>query len=305
MKKVLFFSTILFLIILLLVFTLKYNRESFKNNNEKVFAIHTVFISKENILFLEEWLDYHIQLGFNKFYLYDNSKVTKKSAFDSKNKNLKPGKVNKYNINYDELVNLNQSQVNEIMDKIVKKYDGKVNIIEWSPKDKDGNVLYNQQEAHNHCLKRMKLEGVKWCASIDIDEFIVIKKKGCESIYDFINKLDPKVSNLSLEQIRFQNRFENIDKNVVDIDMASKKNGKFLNNYNSYKNIFKVEDTTALSVHTWKGKGKQITTKDILFNHYKLNDSHTDKFHILNNIDEGLKSHIHKNSKHYIKNEYL
>lgn len=303
MKKVLFFLTIFFLIILLLVVGLKY-RESFKNQN-KIYAIHAVFISKENILFLEEWIDYHIKLGFNKFYLYDNSKVTKKSAFDSKNNNLKPGKVNKYNINYDEIVKLNQSQVNEIMDKIVKKYDGKVNIIEWSPKDKHGNVLYNQLEAHAHCLKRMKLEGVSWCASIDIDEFIVIKKEGCKFIDDFINKLDGKVSNLSLEQIRFQNRFENIDKNVVDIDMASKKNGKFLNNYNSYKNIFKVEDTTALSVHTWKGKGKQITTKDILFNHYKLNDSHTDKFHTLNNIDEGLKSHIHKNSKNYVKNEYF
>ena len=40
-------------------------------------AIHTVFILKENILFLEEWIKYHILLGFNKFYLYDNSKVTK------------------------------------------------------------------------------------------------------------------------------------------------------------------------------------------------------------------------------------
>ena len=28
-------------------------------------AIHTVFILKENILFLEEWIYYHILLGFN------------------------------------------------------------------------------------------------------------------------------------------------------------------------------------------------------------------------------------------------
>ena len=304
MKKVLFLLTILFLIILLLVVGLKYNRESFKNQN-KIYAIHAVFISKENILFLEEWIDYHIQLGFNKFYLYDNSKVTKKSAFDSKNKNLNPGKVNKYNVNYDELVNLNQSQVNEIMDKIVKKYNGKVNIIEWSPKDKDGNVLYNQKEAHAHCLKRMKLEGVNWCASIDIDEFIVIKKEGGKSINEFINKLDPQVSNISLDQILFQNRFENIDKNVIDIDKANKKNGQFIANVSSVKNIFRVVDTQTLGIHTWQGKGKKIRGKDILFNHYKLNDTHTDKFHKLDNIDKGIKSNIHKNSKNYVKNEYL
>lgn len=43
--------------------------------SEKKYAIHTIFIAKENILFLEQWIDYHMILGFNLFYLYDNSKV--------------------------------------------------------------------------------------------------------------------------------------------------------------------------------------------------------------------------------------
>ena len=303
MKKVLFFFTILFLIVLLFVFTLKY-RESFENS-DKIYAIHAVFISKENILFLEEWIDYHIQLGFNKFYLYDNSKVTKKSPYDSYNKNLKPGKVNKYNINYDEIVKLNQSQVNEILDKIVKKYSGIVNIIEWSPKDKKGNILYNQEKAHNHCLKRMKLEGVHWCASVDIDEFIIIDKPNFEKIDDYISKLDKEISNISLDQIRFQTRFLNLDKNIVDINLAKKDNGIFLNGFNSNKNIFRVKDTKLLTVHTWKGNGKQFKDKTIFFNHYKINDKNSDNFHKLDNINKNIKSHIHKNSKNYIKNEYL
>jgi hypothetical protein len=60
-----------------------------------MYAIHSVFIIKENILFLEEWIDYHIQLGFNKFYLYDNSKVNKgggiymsQKRFDSRFNNI-------------------------------------------------------------------------------------------------------------------------------------------------------------------------------------------------------------------------
>ena len=158
MKKGSILIIILIIIILVIVLSLLkriFNKENF-TNNDKLYAIHAVFISKENILFLEEWIDYHIQLGFNRFYLYDNSKVTKKGLYDKNNKYLKLGVVNKHNINYDEEVKLTQEQVNEIMDKIVKKYEGKVNIIEWSPKDKDGNILYNQTEAHNHCLKRIE-----------------------------------------------------------------------------------------------------------------------------------------------------
>ena len=36
--------------------------------SEKKYAIHTVFIAKENILFLEQWIDYHMLLGFNLFF---------------------------------------------------------------------------------------------------------------------------------------------------------------------------------------------------------------------------------------------
>ena len=41
--------------------------KEFGNN---IIAIHSVFIAKENILFLEEWIDYHLLIGFNRFYLY-------------------------------------------------------------------------------------------------------------------------------------------------------------------------------------------------------------------------------------------
>ena len=56
MKNILFFFTILLVIVLLLFISLKYRHESFKNKNEVTFAIHAVFIAKENILFLEEWM---------------------------------------------------------------------------------------------------------------------------------------------------------------------------------------------------------------------------------------------------------
>jgi hypothetical protein len=307
MKKGSLLIGLLMLIIFLLVVSLLKNilkKENFMVNENKLYAIHAVFISKENILFLEEWIDYHIRLGFNRFYLYDNSKVTKKGVYDKNNKYLKLGKINKHNNNYDEEVKLTQEHVDEIMDKIVKKYDGKVNIIEWSPKDKNGNILYNQPEAHNHCLKRMKLEGVEWCASIDIDEFIVIGNPKFDNITKYLSNLDNNISALSLDQIKYENRFKNLDKNVIEITNTVKKNPNPKAIYFNNKNIFKVSKTKSLDVHVWKGDGKLIKPKknEICFNHYKMNNKEYDN---LDNIDKNIKNHIQSNSKNYIKNQYL
>ena len=123
-------------------------------------AIHSVFILKENILFLEEWIYYHILLGFNKFYLYDNSKVTKTSGCHPTHtvngiKCFKPGKVNKYGVNYDQQVNMTDTQMDQYVQKLCEKYKC-IEIIEWSPTDKEGNILHIQPQAHDHCLKKLK-----------------------------------------------------------------------------------------------------------------------------------------------------
>ena len=298
------FIIFILLFILFMVFTIAKKKNEHFNSNNKLYAVHAVFISKENIMFLEEWIDYHIQIGFNRFYLYDNSKVTKKSDFDSKNKNLKPGKVNKYNIDYNKLIKLSQKQINEIMEKIVEKYEGMVNIIEWSPKDKDGNVLYNQVEAHNHCLKRMKLDSIDWCASIDIDEFINLKNIKYDKIGDYLLSLDKQISAVCLDQVKFENRFNNMDKNVIEItnSLLDKDKPKIL--YHDNKNIFKIVKTTKLYIHVWTGNGKIINPKkenDIFFNHYKLNN---DNYKTLDNISPILKKTILKNSKKYIKHQH-
>merc|ERR1712072_674140 len=130
-------------------------------------AIHTVFILKENIFFLEEWIHYHILLGFNKFYLYDNSKVTLSSGHHPKSKCFKVGKVNKYNVNYDNIVNMTDKQMNDYVKKLCNKYKC-IEIIEWSPTDNKGNILHDQRGAHNHCLKILKKNKIDWCANIDM-----------------------------------------------------------------------------------------------------------------------------------------
>ena len=50
------------------------------------------------------------------------------------------GKVNKYGIIYDKVVNMTNTQMNKHVQKLCEKYKC-IEIIEWSPTDKEGNIL--------------------------------------------------------------------------------------------------------------------------------------------------------------------
>ena len=261
-----------------------------------MYAIHTLFILKENILFLEEWIDYHMQIGFKKFFLYDNSKVQVSGGCHKNKKHFVCGKVNKYNVNYDKIIKLNDKQLEQKKNEIKKKYKKNVFFYEWSPKDKKGRICFNHEQANNHCLNMMKkLKNISWCANIDIDEFIVLEKK--KKIKYLIRKLPKNINNIKLSQIRFDSRFNNLNKRVIQIN-KSEIDKLPLNHSN--KNIYKVSETKKMKVHQWIGNGKELKTKlkNIWFNHYKLNRSHYTK---VKNINRKLVKKIKKNSKNYIK----
>ena len=261
-----------------------------------MFAIHSVFIIKENILFLEEWIDYHIKLGFDKFYLYDNSKV----QLSEKNSLNKPcfvaGSVNKYGVNYKQQVKLSNNQIQILLNKIQKKYKC-VYIIEWSPKNEKGVVLYEQAKAHNHCLKQLKRDKIQWCASIDMDEYIVIKNMN--NIKRYVSKLLQKnknISNINLKQILFDSRFTNMDKLVTNItDSCGFGVG-------ACKNIFNVQKTRKLRIHEWFGVGDnyKATRSDIWFNHYKITNK---EYKTEDNIHPTIKKQIQASSQKYLINK--
>ena len=259
-------------------------------------AIHSVFICKENICFLEEWILYHISLGFNKFYLYDNSKVTKSGGCHPNHKCFKVGKVNKYNVNYDKIVNMTDEQMYTYLKKLCNKYKC-IEIINWSPIDDKGNILHNQVEAHNHCLKILKRDKIDWCANIDMDEYIVINK--FDNISKVLSLLSPKIINIKLGQIRFDSRFNNLDKLVTDITNSEIKH---LDRNHSNKNIYKVNDIYRVEVHSIIVK-QEISnlnkrelipsTKEIWFNHYK---SRQNNYKYVNNINKNIKIRLNNNT---------
>lgn len=260
-------------------------------------AIHSVFILKENILFLEEWIDYHISIGFGKFYLYDNSKVTKGGGYHIKHKEFIPGIINKYHINYDKIVNMTDKKMKQFIKKLCAKYKC-IDIIEWSPKDSSGNILHNQDEAHNHCLERLKKDNINWCANIDMDEYIVLNK----NIKKFIKNRNANVSNIAMGQILYDSRFNNMGKSIVNINkIAIDQPERTYSN----KNLYRVEKTNVLSVHGWKGNGKTRypPLQKICFNHYKINiiDKYKRDSNIANIIKQNIKRRFNNN---YLKVQY-
>ena len=258
-------------------------------------AINTVFILKENILFLEEWILYHLLLGFNKFYLYDNSKVQKSTGCHPKSSHFKIGKVNKYGVNYDEIVDMTDTQMNDYVKKLCEKYKC-IEIIEWSPTDDEGTILYDQTQARNECLIRMKKDKIDWCANIDMDEYIVIKK--FDDIEKYILSLPKNVCNIKMGQIRFKNRFSNLGGLVTDISDA---NVHQVPINHSNKNIFRVDNTKSVTVHavSLKKTDKLSDVKEyhppineVCFNHYNMGNHVADVENNIVNINQNIKDKL-------------
>lgn len=251
-------------------------------------AINSVFIAKENILFLEEWIKYHQLLGVTHFYLYDNSKVNKITGWAVRNKDkIILGKRNKHNIDYGELVKMNKNQVTEHLKKLCDKYKC-INLIEWSPRDEEGNILHNQKEGHTHCLKRLKEDKIDWATTIDMDEFIILKKHN--NLEEYILSLPSNVKVIKMAQKRFESRFLNLDKLITNITKCIDKNVF----YEAPKNIFNVEHTNIVYVHDVEIEDKYIkqlgNENEIFFNHYKINNN--DNYINENNIPIKISNQI-------------
>lgn len=258
-----------------------------------MYAIHSVFILKENIAFMEEWIDYHLNVGLDRFFLYDNSKVQRSGGCHPNHKCFIAGKVNKYNVDYDGMVKMTDNEMDEWVKALVDKYP-MVDIVEWSPKGKDGVVLFDQEGAHNHCLARMKSAGVSWCANIDMDEFVVVR-----SIHDYVESLDPAVSIVCMSQVRFDSRFNNIGTPIVNTQRSEVET---IRTDHSNKNLYRVKDTNTLSVHGWIGKGSvhRPELSEMCFNHYKMNLGPDTPHRVVDNIDPHLRARVVDNRKTYI-----
>ena len=278
-----------------------------KDNLKPKIAIQTVFILKENLPFLEEWIVYHKKIGIDKFYLYDNT-----GSFHKKNDK----KINKRLMDYDKMISLSDNEVNNEFNLLKKKYPEIVHVI-WQPRDKNNNITYGQIDAIKHYIKNYGGEN-DFTAFTDLDEYIYLKKN--ESLKDFIkNNQNDK---LVIQQTKMNDRFcislksNNVLFDTKTLDIKSQW---------APKNIIKNSEINLdknISIHNIPIKSnnfKNCSKDDIFFFHFNISKTEVDwikkhyKNEKLDKIDNNiLKDFCDKNNikinnrflnKEYIKSE--
>lgn len=229
-------------------------------------SIHTVFVLRENILFLEEWMDYHLASGFEKIYLYDNSN----SIGNGESTNEK----NKYNYNFKDITrHISEDELNHQLSALLKKFGTHVIYSKWEPKDSDGRIIYGQQESIVSYFNNYTHES-DWTAFIDIDEFIYSR----EPLREVIAEYDRcGVGDIMILQKKFDDRFNNIGIPVIQItDCIEGIDTLGWGAKHIIKNIcFEIKKKDYWNIHSLPTENctRIITNlQDLRFNHYNVNE---------------------------------
>lgn len=264
-----YYLLLIFIYILLLILFIKKNNENENFKNKSILSIHSVFKAEENILFLEEWIKYHKYIGFDRFYLYDNS-----GSIGEGEGSMSSTNINKYNMNFNEIIK-NKSYIKNTLNKILEKYP-EIIYIKWQPRNNKNQIIYAQAKAFEDYINKYSNES-DWTAFIDIDEFIFKKDYNKDYIKKFIHDKEiEKYTKLQIEQKKFKDRFCNLKKSIFDIDTTIEvpytwapkiiaKNSEFL------KNISHNEIPHSMNLK--KNKVYKCDINELRFNHYNLNAS--------------------------------
>lgn len=92
-----------------------------------------ILLIKDENRYLKEWIDWHLALGFDHIYIYDNGE---------------------------------KDHVQDIVDLYSTEVKQKITVIDWT-----GHHTHIQQDAYNHFLSNYKAD-VRWGLFIDSDEFL-------------------------------------------------------------------------------------------------------------------------------------
>lgn len=270
--------------------------------NDIKIALHTIFVLKQNIPFLEEWIEYHTYIGVDRIYLYDNS--------NSIGNNESSNGVNKYGLNYNNLISLSDIEINNELNRILQKYPNVI-YLNWEPRDEKNQVIYAQTLNINEHNKKYGKD-TDWTIYTDIDEFLVSKKYTTNGlpIKGFLKKLIPmykKYNKLMIIQKKFEDRFCNIPKNFYEINDIIKNidTKKWAPKCIVNNNAFVYLPTDKFSIHEIpvnnENKNKIYLDQDLLcFHHYNVNKKSRTwmkDFYKKNTFDIGIDKSIENYGK--------
>lgn len=226
-------------------------------------AIMTVFILKENILFLEEWIQHHLNMGVDYFVLYDNSKVQVQPKLSEGDKYVKPGKVNRHNINYGEVITDEKAQ-NEF-NKLLDKYHDKIDIIPWEKKNDEGKIEYFQLEAYRDFISNY-FRIFDYGLFIDMDEFMI--SRSGKSLKNITRSMkESSVTSLYFNSKLFSSRFNHIGYPVKSINKCISSD----RNKDGHKSMVKLNAVKKITnPHQIETTRKSLTCDNntMIFYHY-------------------------------------
>lgn len=134
-------------------------------------SLMSVFLPRENLFFLEEWLCYHIAIGFEHFYLYDNAG----SRWLDCGNSLEVTARNKRGESiFRLLADQSDAEIARRLDRLLDPFirHGYVTHVPWQPRDETGQITYGQAAAFMDFVRR-HAAGSDWVSFTDLDEFLV------------------------------------------------------------------------------------------------------------------------------------
>ena len=226
----------------------------------------TVFLPREHIFFLEEWVRHHLMVGVDRIYLYDNTGVQAGDRFLRD-----PGAgISKRGEDFGAFTaHWSDDDIHKMTLEIIARFEGRVFLVPWTPRNKQGEIWYGQILAHRHYLKHYA-SGENWALFIDLDEFIWTGEG--YTLKQIVTALDKeRYSKIILNHKRFWCRYTNEGpvKSVYDITECVS-----LGDYPVFapKSIVNTRYVIKPQVHRFDTAGKTaILRQEVLrFNHYTL-----------------------------------
>lgn len=222
-------------------------------------SFHTVFLLNENVRWLEEFIVYYKNLGFQHFYLYDNIGSDGNNGEGTKDKNQYGFPV-KTTPTEEDLI---------LLQSILEKYGEYITYIKWQP-IKENVIVYGYNESFRHCIEHYGFDN-EWIAFFDLDEFIFSEKN--INLPDYLDSLDSTISCVKLIQKKF------LDRHLTTSEWITQEfnciNDLKITTQWAPKNILRPSDVIAIQdMHNIKVKNKTITpdTSILRFNHYNTNE---------------------------------
>lgn len=233
--------------------------------------VFCAFVKNEDS-YIRQWIDYHHNLGVDKFIIYDNAGVNDETSYCSSE---------------------NSSDLESVLSEYIN--NELVCLIKWPyPKRVNGCVV-GQVTQQNHTL--YNFNDSKYIGFFDIDEYLNPQKHS--NISDMIDDLKQKGYNEDLYGgIKIKNKFfYNPDKlNTQGINFLKIYNCDALTKEGREKNIINPKLCRSIAIHEVTSGKKCFTVNhaDCIFNHYYYLNKDYRGNDETNLIDKSISKHIIK-----------